>query len=765
MEKWTEQDDYELMDSEDEEVLLKASRRADQQGGNPLFAVQMQRIRPTRSFHRGVVLQHQVQFTLQQLRPPNGEPQGEAIAEAFHQALVNFVNDPANELADHDDYSLSMAVHHSSGNSLWTSTARRPVAEWLEGTEYTRAWLEKLANQLNSIQSLDGANGEFYAELSFFRTERRGGRPGKTNLKRLSFQDILSKKSILEIKNKDNLCLARALVTVKAREDNAPQYKRILKGGEYQRYLANQLHEAAGVPKGTCGREEIWQFQKHLYKQGYQIKVFEGLRGVLLFNEKEFKEAPKKLCLLQIGHHFHGVTKVPALLNRNYYCHDCDKGFNTEDAEHHNCARQNCDLCRRKQSKCKGFKEKQPANVYCKACNRWFRGPDCFAAHQPSVCAAYKKCRECCKVYKVNKKKKHVCYMYTCSNCKTEVPASHQCYIQPIQEEKQEKFCRLDIPNLSEEDQDLLETMQTMEREEEQVKQKAEPLVCCIDFECVLDDHKEFEDVRVGWQYLNVPGSYREAGKAADMLEDVTAHTEMENGEKRQVFVFAHNMRGFDSSFILQLLYEKGYVVEKILSMGAKFLSFQWGDVIFRDSLNFFNMPLERLAGTFNLQEAHKGFFPYSWICESKLSYVGPYPSAEEYNPDRMNEKRRKEFLTWHKQKVESGEMFNCKEELSRYLKSDVKVLTQSMETFAKEMKELTGVDPTTECVTIASTAFKVFQKNFLESNLIALEPVGGWRHNQQNQSVEALQWLEFENHKIGGGIQVSCSVFLQIRI
>ena len=373
-----------------------------------------------------------MRFTLQQLRPANGEFQGEAIAEAFYQGLVEFINDPANGLQNPNEYTMSMAIHHSTGTHTWTQAKHLPVAEWLRGSEYTRAWLEKLANQLNSAEKFDAASGEFYAELSFFRTERRGGRPGKSNVKRLSFREILNKKSILEIKNADNLCLARALVTVKARVDENPQYKRILKGTEYQRYLAHQLHEKAGVPKGTCGREEIWKFQKFLAPQGYQIKVFEGQRGVLLFNEKEFKEAPKKLCLLQVGSHFHGVTKVPALLNTNYYCHECDKGFNTEDAEHHNCARQNCDLCRRTQSQCKAFKEKHPANLECKNCNRWFRGPDCFAAHQRSVCASYKKCLDCCKVYKVDKKKKHVCGVYVCSNCKTNVLANHQCYIQSM---------------------------------------------------------------------------------------------------------------------------------------------------------------------------------------------------------------------------------------------------------------------------------------------------------------------------------------------
>lgn len=40
-------------------------------------------------------------------------------------------------------------------------------------------------------------------------------------------------------------------------------------------------------------------------------------------------------------------------------------------------------------------------------------------------------------------------------------------------------------------------------------------------------------------------------------------------------------------------------------------LSFECGKLVFRDSLNFFNMPLERLPATFKLLEMHKGYFPY----------------------------------------------------------------------------------------------------------------------------------------------------------
>ena len=62
------------------------------------------------------------------------------------------------------------------------------------------------------------------------------------------------------------------------------------------------------------------------------------------------------------------------------------------------------------------------------------------------------------------------------------------------------------------------------------------------------------------------------------------------------------------------------------------------------------------------------------------------YPPAVDYHPEQMTEKRRKEFLAWHKEKVDSGAVFDCQKELSAYLKSDVQVLTQAMETFTSEM-------------------------------------------------------------------------------
>ena len=711
---WTSSQGDELMSPEDESDLLIAARRAEQQGGNPLFAVNMQRVRAPRSFHRGVAVQIQVRFSLEQLRPPNGEYQGEAVAEAFHQGLVNFIRDLRNGIANPDEYSMSMAIHHNTGTHTWTSCPRVALREWLEGSPLTRQWLEKLAKQLNSAESFNASSSEFFAELSFFKTQQRGGRPAKNKPGNKSFEQLLKKKSIITIKNKDELCLARALVSTKAYVDQDPQCENIVKGRGVQGHLAYKLHQEAKVPEGLCGLPEIQKMQNHLGPEGYQIKIFEGICGALWFCDDTYDSSPKKLCLLKVEEHFHGVRSVPALLNKSYYCHNCNRGYNQENAEHHNCFRQNCDKCRRKKGQCPDFKEKKSASIYCEDCGQSFHGQNCFTSHKSELCQRIKKCAECCKTYKFSKKRKHICGEYKCPNCKEKVLPNHQCYIKPLQM----NFSNFleEVEEMNTEDRANLEEMveaEAAEKSEKDEEEEPPPLVCCIDFECALDEKKDFEDVRVGWQYVNVQGSYREAGKAPEMMEDVFSKTVTSDMKERKVFVFAHNMRGFDSSFILQLLYNKGYKVEKVLSMGAKFLSFQCGNVIFRDSLNFFNMPLERLPATFNLQEAHKGFFPYSYISADKIAYVGPYPSADEYHPERMNEKRRKEFLVWHKAKVDSGALFDCAKELSAYLKSDVQVLTQSMETFAREMVELTDIDPTVECVTIASTAFKCSRAGF----------------------------------------------------
>lgn len=65
---------------------------------------------------------------------------------------------------------------------------------------------------------------------------------------------------------------------------------------------------------------------------------------------------------------------------------------------------------------------------------------------------------------------------------------------------------------------------------------------------------RTFKTVLAGWSYLG-EDSYHEKATVKEFLEDAFAKT-MVNGQERKVFVYAHNMRGFDGTFFQEGLYD-----------------------------------------------------------------------------------------------------------------------------------------------------------------------------------------------------------------
>ena len=312
---------------------------------------------------------------------------------------------------------------------MWTRSPIITLTDWLENNQRSRDWLEKLAKQLNSTEDLDATGGEFYAEMTFVKNPGRGaGRKGKKhNPGRMSCEALLKKKKcIIQIKNKDELCCAGAIVTLKARVDNDPQYRNIVQGRGLQGFLASKLHREEGVAQGPCGREELKQFQEYLGVE-YQLIALEGLKGTILFKDKQYDQAPNVIALLKTQNHYHGVTSIPALLSRSYFCRHCEKAYSNEDSAHHNCMGQNCSACRRENKTCPNFATWLTLEVCCGRCHVKFMAVNVLRAHlqkqrgQKSVCERFRKCLECCKVYEVKGKKKHVCYQVS------QLRRSHRC--------------------------------------------------------------------------------------------------------------------------------------------------------------------------------------------------------------------------------------------------------------------------------------------------------------------------------------------------
>ena len=437
--------------------------------------------------------------------------------------------------------------------------------------------------------------------------------------------------------------------------------------------------------------------------------------------------------LVKYNGHYDGLTSIPALMNRSYYCRHCDRGYNTQDAHHHNCRSQNCLACCRQNKTCPTFATWVKTTVHCPDCNCMFYGQDCFQAHKTkgkkkgdeSICDRWNKCPLCCAKYQVNPKKPHKCHHVTCRNCGEFTHVAHRCCIQPIKEEappqQQDDF--FDDPmNFNDDDDD-----------DDERGPPPPPVLNFADIECAISEDRVFQPNLICWS-SEEDEEIHHARTIEEFLEACEALTEVEHDERPgKVITFFHNLRGIDGNFVLEALYDQGRAVENPLSQGAKILYFESGDLIFKDSLNFFAMPLERFPATFNLTELHKGFFPHAFNRQENFNYSGSYPPMAEYDPDGMNDKKRKEFMTWYQQKVESNATFNFQEELLAYCESDVKLLKEGCLKFVREFKDIAGFNPLIQSVTIASECNYFWRKEKLEENLIALEPLGGWHGNHIN--------------------------------
>ena len=64
---------------------------------------------------------------------------------------------------------------------------------------------------------MDPERDGFYVELTFLKTLGRGGKNGgaRGNPGKIAWNKLTKKKRVIPMKNKDNLCCARAVVTVK----------------------------------------------------------------------------------------------------------------------------------------------------------------------------------------------------------------------------------------------------------------------------------------------------------------------------------------------------------------------------------------------------------------------------------------------------------------------------------------------------------------------------------------------------------------------
>ena len=140
-------------------------------------------------------------------------------------------------------------VHFTMQSSAFThafQSATFTVHEFEEGSERLDTYLQALASKLNSNEEFTH-DDIFTMETTWIRTPGPGRGHGKRyRPRKAAFRGIV-KKSRVTIKNKDNLCCAHAIVTMKALVDENGNtqdrdYKNLKQGYPVQEQVAKELH-------------------------------------------------------------------------------------------------------------------------------------------------------------------------------------------------------------------------------------------------------------------------------------------------------------------------------------------------------------------------------------------------------------------------------------------------------------------------------------------------------------------------------------------
>jgi hypothetical protein len=220
-----------------------------------------------------------------------------------------------------------------------------------------------------------------------------------------------------------------------------------------------------------------------------------------------------------------------------------------------------------------------------------------------------------------------------------------------------------------------------------------------------------------------------------------------------------------DNKFILQYCLFKGMVPSSFIRQGSRitYMRFEKFNIRFIDSLHFFLQPLKALSETYNI-DTLKGFFPHHFNTPENQNYIGEIPSEEMFGVKNMqpedyhkivykkddNGRETKEiekesgFLPWYRE--QKNVTWNFKEEMIKYCRADVELLSKTVLKFRKMFKDKLDTDPF-RYTTLASLCMGIYLNKFLPERTIV-----GNSHEKQD-SIISREWLSHLNSQNNNNI------------
>lgn len=490
-----------------------------------------------------------------------------------------------------------------------------------------------------------------------------------------SIEEFVKKKTcILEIKSRAGRkdcfyqCLAITLSENKLLRRNCYQKQRELHA-DLLRTRFHEYHHMDGVHLNDLDvQEAMWSICIH---------VIHALS--LRFLRKSKAKHKKHMFLLfvpqdgeEMTGHFHLVTteKVGSLWDMRKFCYNCMKGY--QDVQHACIVK--CPRCR--SPNCVGVSRPvEEACVLCPQCHLMYFDEICLRQHM-KVCKNQTKCEECFEIYK--RKDKHVCGTYFCRSCR-------QRY-----DRREQHICWITKPDQQIRTRDLL----------------------FYDYECYVNENKEHVPYLIVTHFLDETKVwYSEQAFLEYVLQP----------QHKGITCIAHNGGRYDIHFVKKYLLKQGIKSKDIVHGRSIFcITIKGLDIRFIDSYRFIPVGIRSFPSTFGLRELSKGYFPYRFLSEQTLDYVGPMPGLEWFDFDQLKHKEREQALQWYSEVKDTT--IDLRQLCTEYCISDVLLLQQGCEAFRESYLKL-GYDDPFAFITIASVAMHSFRKHFLVDPVAVYNP------------------------------------------
>ena len=217
-----------------------------------------------------------------------------------------------------------------------------------------------------------------------------------------------------------------------------------------------------------------------------------------------------------------------------------------------------------------------------------------------------------------------------------------------------------------------------------------------------------------------------------------------------EINIVSHNGARFDNFIVFTHLLERSdkINVQPPVRKGSSIVSMTIEDnITFKDSYLYLLMALKQLPSTFGFESfVKKGLFPYKFLTQDNLGYIGECPPISEFDTLKMTDAEVEELKTYINSYAENGTDYCLMDECVSYCISDVVILRLSFQSYRSIYIKDFDIDPLRSACTVASLCFKIFQSKFLKKDLIPVLD----RYRGKCHSYKGINLTSYIGYKLG---------------